>query len=215
MCAYSNAATATSLTKLLTDAAQPNLYQINAFRLLELHAECNLAEAGKRQKMLEIAAKTGAPTPPGSGHALPLPTPPDTFGITAAIQRLQDPFSQLIDEFFWFWPSLPGNGSNDAALQALRNGDMQTAVEQWGVQPLSDSAAVHNLAVLYHIMAMDLEIIGTERTLTDVEINNVNVFWRQSFRRWNALLNSELILAEIARPHPFLWRHPPAAGSRQ
>jgi uncharacterized RDD family membrane protein YckC len=191
MCAYANGTTATSLTKLLTDAAQPNLYQINAFRLLELQAECNLAEAGKRQKMLEIAAKTGAPTPPGSGRAFPLANPPDTFGITAAIQRLQDPFSRLIDEFFWFWPSLPGNGSNDVALQALRNGDMQSAVDQWGVQPLSDSAAVHNLAVLYHIMAMDLETIGTERTLSDVEINNLNVFWRQSFRRWSALINSD------------------------
>ena len=191
MCAYTNGTTTTSLTKLLTDAAQPNLYQVNAFRVLELHAECNLAEAAKRQKMLEIAAKTGAPTPPGSGRAMPLATLPDNFSITAAIQRLQDPFSRLIDEFFWFWPSQPGNVANDPALQSLRNGDVQSAVDQWGAQPLSDSAAVHNLAVLYHIMAMDLESLGAERTLTDVEKNNLNLFWRQSFRRWSTLINSD------------------------
>lgn len=190
MCAYSNGPTGTSLVRLLTEAAQPNLYQINAFRVLELPAECSLAEAGKRQKMLEIAAKTGAPTPPGSGRAMALSGTPDTYSITAAIQRLQDPFTRLIDEFFWFWPSQSGAGAGDAALQALRSDDIQSAVALWGAQPLSDSAAVHNLAVLYHILAMDLETAGSERALTEVEINNLNQFWGQSFRRWSALIHS-------------------------
>ncbi len=191
MCAYSTTSTSNGLTRLLTDSAQPNLYQQNAFRLLELPAECSLAEAGKRLKMLEIIAKTGAPLPPGPGRALPLPSAPDTFAVTAAMQRLQDPFTRLMDEFFWFWPLTPGENQSDEALAALRSGNLDQAVNSWNDRPLSDSAAGHNLAVLYHILALDLEQAGAERPLTDEEQKNLDQYWRQSFRRWSSLLTTE------------------------
>ena len=63
--------------------------------------------------------------------AFALNPPPSVDKIREAIARLKDPEKRLIDEFFWFWPDRFGESAKDPALQAVDQGDQNTAYQLW------------------------------------------------------------------------------------
>ncbi|MBN2547794.1 MAG: hypothetical protein JXB15_01450 [Anaerolineales bacterium] len=194
-------ASLTSLGELFIEAAQPNIYQINAFRLLELPVDCGEMDVSRRQKVIEIAQKTGVPPLPGPGRALPLDRTLDKYGIGEAVQRLRDPERRFIDEFFWFWPHELGDGKNDEALTALRQDQVEEAVEIWSNYAnnySADNVSIHNLAVRSHLMALDLEMkILEDRSLSESQLRNLDIYWRQTFRRWSNLLNHDAFWSRL------------------
>ncbi len=180
-----------SLAELLTEAAQPNIYRINAFRILELTVDCGEMDISRRMRMIEISGKTGAPVPPGPGLALALETPPDNYAYLDAAQRLRAPEQRFIDEFFWFWPHDLGNGKSDEALAVLKQNDIEQAVEIWTNYANNysvDNVSVHNMAVLSHASALDLETLSATQVLTESQLKKLDIYWRQTFKRWNNLL---------------------------
>src|SRR5262249_18449055 len=51
--------------------------------------------------------------------------------------------------------------------------------------------ATHNLAVLFHAAALDLEVESASRSLSDEELKKRDVYWLQAFRYWKSLINDE------------------------
>jgi hypothetical protein len=92
--------------------------------------------------------------------------PPSNLSISSQdlqfiLQRLSDPLQRLTYEIFWFW----GDEKNDDGLIALRDGNIGDAIIIWE-QRLNDFNAVHNLSVLFHFMALELELRGNLKMAT-------------------------------------------------
>jgi hypothetical protein len=186
----------TNNNEILIEAAQPQLYRVNAFRIMELPVDANARDLASRSQMIEMAANIGLPVPHGSGYALPLSPAPDSNDRREAMQRLRDPERRLIDEFFWFWPHKLGESENDKALLALAEGDELAACNIWCAQEREQSEAnisVHNLAVFYHASALDLEYLSLNGggPLSPQQIQQRDACWLQTFRRWKILLEYE------------------------
>lgn len=182
------------LGHLLLEAANPNIYRINAFRILELPVDCGDRDIRKRTQMVDYSQKIGQSPQPGPGRALPLEPAVDEYTFLAAVQRLRDPEPRFIDEFFWFWPHDLGQGSNDEALKALKDNDLEGAVEIWVdfVNNYStDNVSMHNLAVLAHASALDLEARAAAHPLNSSDLQKLDTYWRQTFKRWNTLKNND------------------------
>jgi tetratricopeptide (TPR) repeat protein len=183
---------ATNLGNLLLEAAKPDIYSINAFRIMEMPIDCGENDLNKRQKMIDIATKNGTPIPVGLGRALPLEQNPDEYVIRNALERLRDPERRFIDEFFWFWPHELGGGRSDEALMTLKEGDIEGAVQIWtdfANSYTAENVSIHNLAVLSHILALDLENKAQSAPLNEGQLKKLEIFWRQTYKRWKLLLD--------------------------
>ena len=199
--------TTTNLGSLLLEAAQPNIYTINAFRILELPVDCGEQDLSKRQKVIEIANKNDTPPPAGPGRALPLDETLDYYTIRNALERLRDPERRFVDEFFWFWPHALGDGRGDEALAVLRELNLEGAVEIWTDYANTyseENVSVHNLAVLSHTLALDLENKSLTSPLTDSQLKKLDIYWKQTYKRWKMLLSHEGFWARlVARVNDF------------
>lgn len=178
---------------VVLEAARPELYSLNAFRIAELPVDATARDLVRRQQMVEMATQAGLPVPPGPGRALPLGTP-DAETLAAALQRLRDPERRLVDEFFWFWPHHLGHSRDDPALTALAQGDRDTATRLWVEQERAYSEAnvsMHNLAIVAHVLALDLENAGRSRALSPQELQARDQAWAGALQRWRLLLDHE------------------------
>lgn len=183
----------TGQSEILLEAARPDLFRVNAFRVTELPVDATARDLVKRQQIIEMASKTGLAVPPGPGRALPLPDSGGLDAVYEAMQRLRDPERRLVDEFFWFWPHQLGQSRRDEALLALAQGDIKAATNLWLRQEQSSemNVSMHNLAVLSHATALDFEWLGTNQSLTDEQKKQRDLSWRQAFIRWKILLDYE------------------------
>ena len=144
--------------ELLLEVATPELYQQNAFRLLGLPVDTTPRDIAREAERLQLRERLGSGAPAAEG-VFPLDPAPGADMIREAIQRLRDPERRLVDEFFWFWPERFGESRTDLALTALAGGDMQAAVDIWRAQEQAgdgSAVALHNLAILAHVTALDL-----------------------------------------------------------
>jgi len=162
-----------------------NLYRGNAFRITGLGITSSLREVTREAEKLEMMINLGTVRP--AGGLFPLKDPPSATEVRSAVQALKDPELRLLHEFFWFWPSTEVE-SDDPALQALRSGKHNVAMDIWTqARGPASGIAVHNLAVLYH-----LEAVGTylRRTGTNPLTKPEDVYlWTSAFRYWKALLD--------------------------
>lgn len=177
---------------VLLMAAHPGLYRVNAFRILGLPADASARDLSKHLELLEMAEKFGR------GQVklglLDMQPPPDTDAVRAASQRLRDPELRLVDELFWFWPHALGEGKRDLELAAVGRGEIVTAEAGWRLQELQQSDAsvsAHNLAVLSHARALDLEFKARSEKLTGNERQQRDQWWQEAISRWRILLGKE------------------------
>lgn len=181
----------------LMDACSSRLYMDNAFRVTELPIDASTRNIKRRLDELKIAAEVDDLTDEFTHAFAPKPLP-SIDAIRTAGQRLQDPQKRLVDEFFWFWPLTWDDVRNDAALVALASGDTYTAYGIWSAiknQDCSDTAVVakHNLAVLFHLIAIDWEhtnLSGGPPLLAQ-QMKEVDSYWKYSFKWWEELAESE------------------------
>jgi hypothetical protein len=153
----------------LLKAAQPSVYRNNAFRITGLDVDASPSEIARQIQKLEMMQRLGVDIS-DRGGAFSLNQRPTIETIHEARRRLNDPELRIVDEFFWFWPIRHGedqarlwepNSSNeDPAFQALRRDDVSAAIRIWKEcqQNESDATATHNLAVLYHLQALEIEL---------------------------------------------------------
>ena len=182
------------LNAVFLEAARLELYRLNAFHVMELPVDATPRDLTKRQQIVEMAINTGLTIPPGSGRALPFQEVTNPNALREAVQRLRDPERRLVDEFFWFWPYKLNNSSSDEALHSLACEDVETACKMWSIQEQEQSEAnisVHNLGILAHIYALELEDKPLNRTLSIEQEKQRDVYWDLSFKRWKILLANE------------------------
>jgi hypothetical protein len=184
----------------LLEAATKNLYRNNAFRITGLPVDATpreISRHGDRIKMLEELGGGKI----GSAGAFARTPPPTLDEIRAALQRLKDPEKRLVDEFFWFWPEEFGNGQRDPALMALAAGKSATAQQIWAAkekQPTGGAVAIHNVAVMWHITALESESVHASRDLTEEAYQKLQQYWKSAIKRWTRLANDDTFWALLS-----------------
>jgi hypothetical protein len=184
---------------VLIDAARPNLYQINAFRVMSLNVDASPRDVSRQAEKLKIIEKLGN-AKAQVGRILPLDTEPDADAVRQAVQRLHDPERRLVDELFWIWPHKLGSCATDEALISMEHGDEKKAVDIWNIQKNSQSnsnVSIHNLAVLFHARALDLEHAARTKPLTGEPTRQRDDYWRSAFKHWIVLLDHEGFWSQV------------------
>jgi hypothetical protein len=179
------------------DACTSSLYNTNSFRVLGVSVTATPRQIKRRMDDLKIAAEMDDLEEEYS-FAFPLSPLPDMDDLRRAVKRLQDPQTRFVDEFFWFWPLNWDECSTDKALQALANGDPSVAETFWterlaGCTESEWLVVIHNLAVLYHMLAIDMEhdCHKNETQLLMEKLDLLNRLWRKSFDWWEKLADHE------------------------
>jgi|GEM_PF-2002773 len=180
--------------KPLLDSSTPELFLTNAFRITGLRADATAREIIKHADKLKIMEELGQGKTVHSG-AFALKTPPTVDQIREAVQRLKDPELRIVDEFFWFWPKQFGHSASDPALKALEGGDASEALERWRateIIPNEGLVAMHNIAVLYLLKALEQEDHYAKTEFTAERRMETDSLWRNAFKRWNLLAVDDL-----------------------
>jgi len=184
---------------LLKDVATPQLYRANAFRVLGLSVTVDGAEINRQQKKLQMLEKLGVAATQHNSGTLPLTPLPDAAELGKAGQRLHDMQCRIVDELFWFWPSDHRNSDADAAHKAAGEGRLRDAYQLWcqqREQPATEAVAVHNLAVLHHALALDMEHASNNENAVDSPADpDVQVrrdkYWAVALEHWAAFAGNE------------------------
>lgn len=111
----------------LLEAATPDLFLNNAFRITGLLVDAATREIAKHADRLKMLEELGR----GSDvHklAFALKPPPTVDEIRDAMHRLRDPERRMVDELLRFWPERFGETTSDPAIRALTNGDHDCAM---------------------------------------------------------------------------------------
>ena len=188
--------------KALLDACTPLLYLHNAFRITGIPVDASARDIKRRIDDIKAAAEMGD-LKDELIHAFALEPTPSFDQIREAAQRLQEPEQRIIDEFFWFWPYESGKSNNDAALRALRNCDYDSACRIWS-DAISDNhaprstVAKHNLAVMYHLKALDAEQSAPKSDLSNEQLFAISKHWRTCFKWWEELAEDETLWSLVA-----------------
>lgn len=134
--------------------------------------------------------------------AFALTPPPTVDQIRDAIKKLRDPEQRIVDEFFWFWPSQFGKSAHDPAIQALAAGDRETALEIWTMKetsPTEGVAAMHNVAILWHLVALEWEEYADQEKVDDERKRKIERYWRDAFKRWEHLATDDAFWETVSQ----------------
>jgi hypothetical protein len=179
----------------LLKMARPDIYRINAFRILGLPVNASPKEVSSHIRNLDLIEKYGDVEQHESSFLTPS-TVQDRDARREAQQRLLDPELRFIDEFFWFWPlSLDSTQENDETLLAIKQKDLSHALSVWEYHEAHGSEAnvsIHNLAVFYHAMALHMEHTeGEVKGISEQQVEQRQSYWQQAFAKWKTLLSEE------------------------
>jgi len=188
-------------SEALLQIATPRLYLDNPFRLTGLSVEASRQRVSRELERLDLLAKHGATDSAGSRRALRVEPQPDAKVLRAALRKLDEPESRVLAELFWLWPLEPGKAEADEALRAVAGGDLERAVASWGGRAQgNDSQAVaakHNLAVVQHARALDLEAKAEKAALSPAEQQQATELWASAVAYWKTVAKAEELWARI------------------
>ncbi|MEX2409837.1 MAG: hypothetical protein WD607_00460 [Candidatus Paceibacterota bacterium] len=177
--------------EILMQAAAPDIYRINAFRISGLNVNASTREISNQIQKNQMVEKYGGIL---DNHKSPfaIEPPPDIDKLRQALHRLRDPETRIIDEFFWFWPNNLDSEIKDNALDSLARNDIKTAESHWisyEATLTESNVSRHNLAVLSHLLVLDIELNG--KSLKEEDIKQRDKYWKNTFKRWRLLLEHE------------------------
>jgi len=178
-----------------------DVYRVNAFRVTGLPVDVTARALNQHCDRLRMAERLGGAVPPAGGP-LPLDSPPDGEELRDAIQRLRNPGHRLVEEIFWFWPSDQSEKENVAALRALESNRLQVAMDLWRGLEQADRdrvVATHNLAVLFHDLAISAERSGLASDSVNRDLQPADSYWRAALKRWKWLLDQNVFWDVVAR----------------
>jgi DNA-binding response OmpR family regulator len=179
--------------KPLLEAATKDLFRKNSFRITGLSVDATAREVSRHADKLKMLAELGQ-DPHTQNAPFPMKPPPSLDEIREAIQKLKDPERRMVDEFFWFWPEEFGNSQSDPAMQALAKGDSAKAIEIWATRENDTTSRVtakHNLALVYHVCALDWENYAVKNTVEADRREKMTNYWKGAFSRWEFLATKE------------------------
>lgn len=197
----------------LLNVCTPSVYRNNAFRITGLTVDASNRDIKRRIDDLKHAEELGDAEDEHS-HAYALTPTPSIAQIREAAQTLQDPERRIVEEFFWFWPLKWGESKSDPAISTMLNGDNTTAFNCWmeilnghnvdankgekslirirETDPNSIVVAKHNLAVMFHLVALDSEHNALESDYDKAVLDRISNYWRTSFKWWEQLSEDEI-----------------------
>lgn len=167
--------------KELLELATPGLYHRNLFRVLGLPVNASPKDVQREQNRRRMQEKLGITSCSSPCGSLALNPPPTDKDVRAAMERLNRPVDRLLDEVFWFWP-VNGDHATDASLEAIKEGNVERATDLWtkhAGQHAEGQIAAHNLAVYYHLAALDYEAWLTASDLMEREPKRLMGLWRR------------------------------------
>jgi hypothetical protein len=176
------------MNSILLNMGRPDIYRINAFRLLNLPITTTNKDIKKITHKNELMQKYDInkcnTNEKGNDNELK----------EKALQRILNPESRFIDEFFWYWPSSDNPNVTDDAISAVINDKLPDAVSIWGKREQNGSeshVSSHNLAVCYHSLALEIDKREIEKkpVNNDLKIKRAN-YWKVALSRWRLLLNN-------------------------
>jgi hypothetical protein len=165
-------------------------YQVNAFRVLGLATDATGREIERRFRRFEMRGKLGQRFKRSLELSFLEPSDDPDLARQAG-ERLRDPEVRLIDEMFWLWPETPGGGNEDKALTALARGELGEARRIWlRAATAASTVARHNLAVLAHAHALDLEqrLLADPKQLESTQVSSLVDSWVDAYGHWRAVL---------------------------
>lgn len=188
----SNIETITGCSALM-EACTLELYQKNIFRITGLPVDATTKEIARQAQKLQMLEEMGGGA--GGNHPAFSPaTAPATDEIRAALSRMKEAEHRIVDEFFWYWPEASSDSKNDPAIQAILAGDADTAITLWRHRENEGShIAKHNMAVMYHMFAVDWTNYQTLHDLDPETQDEVKRYWRKAFGRWEELVDSDVV----------------------
>jgi len=177
----------------LLELATPDIYRRNPFRILGVPISATPQEIQRELQRRRMRKRLGLDASTQDRGLLSVDPPPTEEDLRTAMERLLSPVDRLLDEIFWFWP-VNGGSSHDAALKALESADVDRAEEIWRAQTdtAEDGAlAVHNLAVLYHLVALDYEARPEASGQREEWENRLADLWLDAFVHWKHVFECE------------------------
>lgn len=186
-------------SEFLISAATPDIYRVNAFRISGLTIDATNRDIIRQIDKIELMKKYGGKNGNGTG-ALPLDPHPDSDTVHEAILKLRDPERRIVDELFWFWPYQFGKTQQDEALRALFDNNIEAASEEWKRNKADQSkthVSLHNLAVLAHLIALDLEYKRTLVPLSEKEIKTRDQCWLNAIKLWRMISEDESFWSKL------------------
>ncbi|HEX8556976.1 MAG TPA: hypothetical protein VF668_02685 [Pyrinomonadaceae bacterium] len=213
-----NDARAASVKATLLRMARPEMYRLNDFRVLNLPTRATERDIQKHLRRMQLEQKFGGAAGAGAAAVaapspLPLDPPPDAVMIAEAHSHLADAERRLISELFWLWPGGRAQGARDEHAGArpphddgvrppAHGSDLEAAVSFWGGQLERggewQGVAAHNLAVLFHAAALDIECEAAgERPASeeppDSEERKLRLarYWSGAVEMWKRVLAEE------------------------
>ncbi len=182
----------------LMTAATPDLYQNNAFRITRLTVDASTRDITKHADKIKMMIELGH-SQLGAGGIMSLQPPPTLHQVRAAVEMLKEPETRLIHELFWFWPEEFGNSRSDSAFHAWASGNGEAALRIWTLKesnPQAGAVARHNLAVFWHLAALDGER-NVIPPLDPTQSATLEEYWRMSLKRWSALAADDVFWDRI------------------
>lgn len=174
-------------------AATPEIYRRNVFRLTGLPVTATARQISRQAEKLKMLAELG-------GEAAQQLTiieglePPTKDEVREAMQRLKDAQSRAIDEFFWFWPEAWEKPEVDDACLALSHNDLDGATAIWRERRKWGNSAIasHNLAVLYHMRALEWAASDLVKPSCDEDKKNEEAMWQCAFDFWREIQDNDV-----------------------
>ena len=171
-----------------------NLYLKNGFRILNLQTNASSECIDQSfQKIMAMSRLRGIKEALGV-ITLPLSQNPEIDDLLRAKSRLDSSKLRLIDEIFWFWHDPSPNILFNKAFELLKLNDYPASISIWRmleVEEKDNVISVHNLAVLYHVLVLDLEYASINKELDEFQSKKRENYWKQAFIRWNKILDDE------------------------
>ncbi len=178
----------------LLELAIPGIYRRNLFRVLGLPLNATPKDVQRQESRRKMQAKLGVSSSNGKSASLGLDSTDEES--RAAMERLTRPRDRLLDEVFWFWPA-GGVAGNDPGLKALEQGDLEAAKGTWAGHASGGCIATHNLAVLYHLSALDQEKHLASSGSSNGEVKGLSDIWHYAFARWKEVIEGEAFWSKV------------------
>lgn len=179
--------------KVLLELATKDIFRRNAFRITGLSVNATAREISKHGDKLILMQELGGESFEAAAVLSRVPAP-TIDELRQALQRLKNPENRILDEIFWFWPETGGTPSANSALLALSRGNIDDARKIWAAndqQATSDLDAVHNLAILHHVLALDSEATSVDAHGSQARQSKASDHWRKALKYWQRLVDND------------------------
>lgn len=177
---------------ILSLMCNEGVYRRNAFHILGLQTNASARDIRHRKEDLDSANELGRQSwSKEFSHWLSASEIPSYPQVSEAFEFIEDPANRVVSEFFWVWPT----GEKDSAVKDFLAGRRDVAIKAWLDDSRSygrrRSVALHNLAVVYHALAIEGELATISGVIDLAESCKTIEYWRKCFAYWEEIADDD------------------------